>query len=36
VNDFRVRGDVEVHGKNIHIYDCDVYTREFYENLGCA
>jgi len=36
VDDFRVRGDIEVYGKNIHINDCDIYTREFYENLGKA
>ena len=23
-----------IFGKNIHLYDCDIYTREFYENLG--
>ncbi len=34
IEDFKVRGDVEIFGKNIHLYDCDIYTREFYENLG--
>lgn len=31
INDFAVGSDLVVFGKNIRIYDCDEYTREFYE-----
>jgi hypothetical protein len=26
--------EVQIYGKNIRVYDCDIYTREFYEKLG--
>ncbi|EGR31837.1 hypothetical protein IMG5_100900 [Ichthyophthirius multifiliis] len=32
--DLRIGQDIEFFGKNFHFYDCDQYTREFYENLG--
>ncbi|KAL4485443.1 hypothetical protein ABPG72_008311 [Tetrahymena utriculariae] len=32
--DFQIGQDLEFFGKIFHIYDCDIYTREFYENLG--
>ena len=25
---------ITIYGRNIYIYDCDEYTREFYEKLG--
>jgi len=34
VYDFNIGCDVEIYAKNIRIYDCDEYTREFYKNLG--
>ena len=34
VYDLKVASEVEIFGKKILIYDCDQYTREFYENLG--
>lgn len=34
IEDLKVGEDIVIFGKNIHIYDCDQYTREFYENLG--
>ena len=34
VEDFHIGQTTTIFGKNIHIYDCDLYTREFYENLG--
>lgn len=33
-DDFRVGDVVEVYGRNVYIYNCDEYTREFYEKLG--
>ena len=33
--DFRVGLDLGLCGRSIRIYDCDQYTREFFENLGC-
>ena len=33
-DDFVVGGDTLVFGKNIRIYDCDEYTREFYDLAG--
>ena len=32
--DFRVNQDLELCGRFIRIYDCDQYTREFFNNLG--
>ena len=32
--DFRVGLDLGLCGRSIRIYDCDQYTREFFENLG--
>lgn len=32
--DFQIGQNVEIFGKNIHVNDCDQYTREFYENIG--
>lgn len=29
--EFLVNGEIVIYGKNIRIYDCDEYTREFYE-----
>ena len=34
VFDLRVGGEVVIFGKNVKIYDCDEYTREFYDSLG--
>ena len=34
VFDLRVGGEVVIFGKNVKLYDCDEYTREFYESLG--
>ena len=31
---FMIGQDVLIYGKNIRIYDCDAYTREFYNTLG--
>ena len=31
--DFHVNGDIVIYGKTIRIYDCDEYTREFYDNI---
>ncbi|CAD8213025.1 unnamed protein product [Paramecium octaurelia] len=32
--DFRINQDIEIFGKTIRLYDCDQYTREFYEGIG--
>ncbi len=32
--DFRVGLDLGLCGRSIRVYDCDQYTREFFENLG--
>jgi hypothetical protein len=32
--DFMIGQDVNIYSKNIRVYDCDQYTREFFENLG--
>jgi len=32
--DFRVGEDIEIYGRIVRVYDCDQYTREFFENLG--
>lgn len=32
--DFQLGFDIEFFGKVFYVYDCDVYTREFYENIG--
>lgn len=32
--DFQIGYDIEFFGKIHHLYDCNEYTREFYENLG--
>jgi hypothetical protein len=29
--DFKINADIEIFGKTIRVYDCDQYTREFYE-----
>jgi len=29
--DFKINADIEIFGKTISVYDCDQYTREFYE-----
>jgi len=34
-SDFNVGLDIGICGRAIRIYDCDQYTREFFENLGC-
>jgi len=34
INDFLIGTEVDVFSKKIRIFDCDQYTREFYENLG--
>jgi hypothetical protein len=31
--DFRVGLDIGICGRAIRIYDCDKYTREFFENI---
>jgi hypothetical protein len=32
--DFRVNSDMFICGRSIRIYDCDQYTREFFDNIG--
>lgn len=32
--DFKIGEATEIHGKSIFIYDCDEYTRNFYETVG--
>lgn len=32
--DFQIGYDIEFFGKVFHVYDCDIYTREFHNNLG--
>jgi len=34
IEDFLVGSDIIIFGKKIRLYDCDEYTREFYEGLG--
>lgn len=34
VYDFMIGQQVDVYAKKVHLYDCDPYTREFYDNLG--
>jgi hypothetical protein len=34
VYDIYIGNEIELLCKKIKIYDCDQYTREFYENLG--
>ena len=34
IEDFIVGQDINIFGKTIRLYDCDPYTREFYEELG--
>ena len=34
--DIRVGSNISIYGKNIRVYDCDQYTREFYEHNGQA
>ena len=31
INDFVVGAELMIFGKNIRVFDCDDYTREFYE-----
>ena len=33
-HDFRVGETINIYGRNIHLYNCDEYTREFFEKLG--
>ena len=33
-SDFYVGLDVGIFGRAIRVYDCDEYTREFFQNLG--
>ena len=32
--DFRVGESIDIYGRNIYLYNCDVFTREFFEKLG--
>jgi EF-hand domain-containing protein 1 len=32
--DFKLGETFTLHGRNIYLYDCDEYTREFYEKLS--
>jgi hypothetical protein len=32
--DFSIGKAINIYGKNIHITDCDEYTREFYANMA--
>lgn len=32
--DFRLGETITIYGRNIYLYDCDEYTREFFEKLG--
>ena len=32
--DFRLGEAILIHGRNVYLYDCDEYTREFFEKLG--
>ena len=34
-NDFKIGEAVEIYGRKIYLYNCDEYTREFYEKIGC-
>jgi hypothetical protein len=34
VYDFMIGQQVNIFAKMVHLYDCDQYTREFYESLG--
>lgn len=34
IYDFVIGQDVEFFGKVFQVYDCDQYTREFYDNIG--
>lgn len=33
--DFQVGADITIYGRQVRITDCDQYTREYFENLGC-
>ena len=33
-NNFRVGETIQIYGREIYLYNCDEYTREFYEKLG--
>lgn len=33
--DFTVGADITIYGRQVRLTDCDQYTREFYQNLGC-
>lgn len=32
--DFKIGESTEIHGKNIYVFDCDEYTRNFYVTVG--
>ncbi len=32
--DFKVGDTIVIYGRNIFLYNCDEYTREFYEKQG--
>lgn len=32
--DLRIGEVVEIYGRSIYLYDCDGYTRQFYEKIG--
>ena len=34
-NDFKVGEPIIIYGREFFLYNCDEYTREFYEKLGC-
>jgi len=34
IYDFQIGTEVQIFGKNIFVYACDQYTREFYDNIG--
>ena len=34
IHDFMIGKEVEIYAKRIKIFDCDEYTREFYQNIG--
>jgi len=33
--DFSIGADITIYGRQVRLTDCDQYTREFYQNLGC-
>lgn len=34
VEDFMIGSNVVILGRNLHVFDCDQYTREYFSNIG--